>query len=449
MEQRLIQFVDILRRSGLTIGIADTHTAMDAVAEVGYEDRQQLRNTLATVLAGDRSEQLLLEDCFDRFFRFLPAEQTPPSEADNGETFEQLANSEQLQELLNASDSELQLAIDAAGNDVATSDIRYFTQKGQFTRRLLEALDWPVLQEAIMQMQEGLDGDMGSSAGGGMGIEAARGLADRMLATARDHVDRQYMLYGQPQTEELKEQRLMTTPIRMLDPSQRRDLHALVIKICRRLHKKYRKRAVITQRGLLDVRSTLRHNMAYEGVPFKPQWRKKHKNRPQVFVIADISGSVAASASLLLGFISALESILPKARSFVFSNCLGEVTGEFDIDKWEESQQAIMKKWGYGSTDYGRTLREFEEDVCGNLRRDSVVIMLGDARNNYGDPALESWRAIADNCRAVYWLNPEGRSLWDTGDSIMQSYSEDCRKVVEAGNLAQLASFCDYLLQHS
>ena len=158
---------------------------------------------------------------------------------------------------------------------------------------------------------------------------------------------------------------------------------------------------------------------------------------------------MAASASLLLGFISALEDILPKARSFVFSNCLGEVTGEFDVNKWEDSQQAIMRKWGYGSTDYGRTLREFQEDVGGNLRSDSVVIMLGDARNNYGDPALDSWQSIIANCRDVYWLNPEAESLWNTGDSIMQTYSEGCRKVVPAGNLAQLASFCDYLLKHS
>jgi len=447
VEQRLLQFVDILRRSGLAIGIGDTHTALAAVAAVGYADRARLRATLATVLAGDRSEKLLLEDCFDRFFNVLPASELPPPDPEGRDALAEFAQSDILQSLLHGDDNELQMAVEAAGRELETGNIRYFTQKGMLTRKLLEALDWPLLQEGILQLQEGAEGGQGDS--GGASLAVARDLAARMLAAARDHVERQYLLYGRPQSEELREQRLMTAPIRMLDHRDRAQLRELVQRICRRLHKKYRRRAVVTRRGLLDVRATLRHNMAFEGIPFRPQWRKKHKSRPQVFVIADISGSVSATSALLLAFIASLQDILPKARSFVFSNRLGDVTGQFDADHWERSLAAIMRRWGYGSTDYGRTIREFREQVGGNLRRDSVVIMLGDARNNYGDPALAAWHWIARNCRAIYWLNPESPSLWDTGDSIMQLYREDCRRVFPVASLAQLADFCDYLLKHN
>jgi len=43
--------------------------------------------------------------------------------------------------------------------------------------------------------------------------------------------------------------------------------------------------------------------------------------------------------------------------------------------------------------------------------------------------------------RRVYWLNPEPRERWDTGDSIMAEYEEYCHAVQECRNLKQLADF--------
>ena len=47
--------------------------------------------------------------------------------------------------------------------------------------------------------------------------------------------------------------------------------------------------------------------------------------------------------------------------------------------------------------------------------------------------------------REVYWLNPEGRSYWDSGESIVGDYGAHCDGVFECRNLRQLEKFVDYL----
>jgi uncharacterized protein with von Willebrand factor type A (vWA) domain len=69
------------------------------------------------------------------------------------------------------------------------------------------------------------------------------------------------------------------------------------------------------------------------------------------------------------------------------------------------------------------------------------VIVLGDARSNYHDPAVSAFRELAVRARALYWLNPEPRSYWATGDSAMASYAPWCRAVVECRTPRQLERF--------
>jgi uncharacterized protein len=75
------------------------------------------------------------------------------------------------------------------------------------------------------------------------------------------------------------------------------------------------------------------------------------------------------------------------------------------------------------------------------------VIILGDARNNFGDTRSDVLKEIYDRARRVIWLNPEGRSLWNTGDSEMRHYSPYCHQVEECGTLTQLERVVGGLLR--
>ena len=73
------------------------------------------------------------------------------------------------------------------------------------------------------------------------------------------------------------------------------------------------------------------------------------------------------------------------------------------------------------------------------------MLLLGDARNNYH--ATQSWviQEIRHRARHVYWLNPEPRAYWDTGDSVVGEYAVYCDEVFECRNLRQLEHFVSEL----
>jgi uncharacterized protein with von Willebrand factor type A (vWA) domain len=76
----------------------------------------------------------------------------------------------------------------------------------------------------------------------------------------------------------------------------------------------------------------------------------------------------------------------------------------------------------------------------------STFIVVGDGRNNYNDPHLETFRTLARRSRATIWLNPETVSLWGTGDSDMLKYAAYCSRAFQVSNLGQLALAIDHLL---
>jgi hypothetical protein len=70
-----------------------------------------------------------------------------------------------------------------------------------------------------------------------------------------------------------------------------------------------------------------------------------------------------------------------------------------------------------------------------------TVLVLGDGRSNYRPARPEALEAIAKGSRRVYWLNPEPRRLWDTGDSVMSAYLPFVDGAGQCQTVAQLADF--------
>ena len=75
--------------------------------------------------------------------------------------------------------------------------------------------------------------------------------------------------------------------------------------------------------------------MAYDGAIFDLHWKSIKVDRPKVFAICDVSGSVANYARFMLMFLYSLEEVMPKVRSFAFSSDLAEVTDLFERNKIE------------------------------------------------------------------------------------------------------------------
>lgn len=226
----------------------------------------------------------------------------------------------------------------------------------------------------------------------------------------------------------------------------RKAIQPLTRKLAARLARKRRNK----RRGPLDFRSTVRASLSYGGVPADPRFRYPRPHKPELIVVADISGSVAAFARFTLHLVYALQGQFSKVRSFVFIDGIDEVThmfrGQEDITKavHRVNTEADVV-WVDGHSDYGHAFEVFWDRWSSEVNPKSTVIFLGDARNNYH--STNSWvlKEAAKKARHVFWLNPEPRSYWDTGDSVISEYGTYCDGVFECRNLRQLESFVDHL----
>jgi uncharacterized protein with von Willebrand factor type A (vWA) domain len=222
----------------------------------------------------------------------------------------------------------------------------------------------------------------------------------------------------------------------------RKALHPLSRKLAVRLARKRRH----GRRGPLDFRSTIRHSLSTGGVPVDPKFRYPRPSKPEIVVIADISGSVASFARFTLHLVHAISTQFSKVRSFVFIDGIDEVSSFFEgTDDPADAVHRINTEadvvWVDGHSDYGHALSVFWERWGEELTPRTSVLLLGDARNNYH--ASQAWvlKELAQRARHVYWLNPEPRAYWDSGDSIVGEYGLHCDEVVECRTLRQLERF--------
>jgi uncharacterized protein with von Willebrand factor type A (vWA) domain len=222
----------------------------------------------------------------------------------------------------------------------------------------------------------------------------------------------------------------------------RKSLRPLSRKLAVRLARKRRH----GRKGPLDFRSTVRHSLSTGGVPVDPKFRYPRPSKPEIVVIADISGSVASFARFTLHLVHAISAQFSKVRSFVFIDGIDEVSRFFDgVDDPSEAVHRINTEadviWVDGHSDYGHALTVFWERWGEEITPRTSVLLLGDARNNYH--ASQAWvvKELQARARHVYWLNPEPRAYWNSGDSIVGEYATHCDDVVECRTLRQLETF--------
>jgi len=219
-------------------------------------------------------------------------------------------------------------------------------------------------------------------------------------------------------------------------------LRPLSRKLAVRLARKRRHK----RKGALDFRHTVRSSLSTGGVPIEPRYKNPRPAKPEIIVIADVSGSVASFARFTLHLVYAIAEQFSKVRAFVFVDGIDEVTHLFD--EADDPMDAVARinaeanvVYVDGHSDYGHALKSFHEQWADEITPRTSVLILGDARSNYH--ASEAW-VVADlqhRARRVYWLNPEPYSYWGSGDSIVKEYGEYCDAVVEVRTLRQLEKF--------
>ncbi len=449
MRENLHRFFRAARGAGVRLSPAESIDAMRAVAKIGIADRTILRDTFLLTLAKTQDEKKALGDCFDLFFdQPEPETQQPPPEdgatdqqdaegsdpaagspGEAGAGGEQAEGLGQLAQMLLAQDrNEISAAIANAANAASLSNIRYFTQRGIFSGRILDRM-------GIERLRDDLDNLQATSPALAERLQDA---LDGLRGTVRETVAQALMLYGREEAENLRNEILRNAPLSRIEPRQIEQMRHLIRQIARRLRERYSKPRKRQRRGHLDVRRTIRRNAAWGGVPFLTAWKRRHRDKPKIVAICDVSGSVARVSDFFLLLIHSLHEVVDDVRSFAFSGHLIEVSDILEKKSPEEAMAEIMSKAGFGSSDYGNSFNDFENEFMNSLTPRTTVIVLGDARSNNLDPRADILRRIAERSKRLVWLNPEGRMAWGWGDSEMPRYSTFCTVVRQCATAQQL-----------
>jgi hypothetical protein len=470
VQSNLVNFIQVLRTHDIRVSPAETLDAMDVTRTLGYADRSLLRDGLAMTLAKTPEEEAVFLQCFDRYFSQSLADFAGGEAAGDGTVADEdaaspgldagpegapspvpaplaeaAAGDPQLQALLEAplmqallqnDRNTLTHAMGRAAERVGLRQIQMFTQKGQFTRRMLDELGEEHIRQAVIELEKQESPAL---------VEMQR-YRDILREQVRDYVEREYLLHAGGRNQQFMDDILSRTRLNNIEHMYLHKVHELVRKMARKLASRHARRRRTFKRGQLDMGRTLRRGIPHDGVMFTAYWKKVRREKPQILAVCDVSGSVAAYAKFLLLFLYSLQDVLPRVRSFAFSSHLGEVSDLFVQHPVEKAIELVNWKYG-GATDYGSSLLDFAALALDDINSNTTVIILGDARNNNGDPKLEILRSIYQRARQVIWLNPESRRAWGTGDSEMLRYQSACHFTAECNNLKQLERIVDQLLK--
>ena len=448
MDRTFTNFLAALRGVDVRVSVAETLDALETAELVGWQDRAMLKDALSMALAKTQEEKQAFEDCFDQFFRsdsFRGGQDREENGEQDGDTEKgaspEVPDHPLVQMVKDQDDAALAVAMQEAAREVGVENIKYFTQRGLYTQRILQAMGIEAVDSAISAMER-----EGGEGGGGGGAGKLREQRTRLFEQVRNFVEQQLSLLGRATSTDLREDRLRRTRLGNLDRRDQEQMKQLVQRICKRLIAIHSRRRKIKNRGQLDIRRTMRRNYGSDGVLFEIEWKKRKLDRPRVIAICDVSGSVAAVARFLLQFIYALHELLHDVRTFAFSGNLIETSQIFERKPVEEAVADVMNKVGYMSTDYGESLQIFRDGWLNTVDKKTTVVILGDGRSNYTDPKAEILKEIHGRAKRVLWLNPEVPPLWGTGDSEMRRYRPYCDLVRECSTLDHLERVIEDLL---
>ena len=440
----LRRFLQVARGAGLRVSAAEGIDAARAVEIVGFSDRAVLKDTLGLILAKTPDEKALFDEAFELYFK---RDDIAAADDDDGN---QLAGGEEppagglvagegsgqgqgLGALLAGDDrAALATAVEQAAREAGVENIRFFTQKNMYVRRVLDRLGLRALERDMEAMREA-----GTPEGQGR-AQFLEGRVEALRDVVRDLVERSLILYARGETEKFREELLKSARLSNLERRDLDRMRVLVRQMAKKLAARYAKTRRRRLRGQLDARRTLRKNMGWGGVPFLTVWKQKRIEKPRVMVLCDVSGSVAAMAQFLLMFLYALNEALSDIRSFAFAGSLIEVSDILEKEPVEQAITKVMSMIGYGSSNYGNSFADFEDGWMQFVTNKTTVIILGDARGNRTDPRTDIVGRLSQRAKRIIWLNPEYRSAWGTGDSDMYRYAPFCNLVMVCNTLRHL-----------
>ncbi len=468
MEDKLVEFANLLRQNGVRVSLAETLDAVAAAEISGLGDRDSFRSALRATMIKRASELPVFEQLFDVYFSGLgeiikgASKEVQDALSMSDQEFQNFLDdvdqllkdhadelSELAKQLLRNENGQLEKMMREAARAVRMQGIQRTIEENYFARALARALGLDKIEQEIKELREQLEKlELGSAFRAKM-----EEYLDRRLKMLEDII-RKYVRQEREKRdlksrEEARMNQLADKSFYYLSEEEMAKMREAITRLAQRLKNIIAVRRKRKKKGRFDIKRTLRKNIEYGGVPFKLKFDQRKKEKPQILVMCDVSDSVRNASRFMLQFVYSLQDLYSRVRSFVFVADIGEVTESFRTNDIKDALDVALKGDVinvYAHSDFGRSFRNFVGDHIGAVNKRTTVIILGDARNNYNLPHDWCLREIRQRARRIIWLNPESRNTWGFGDSEMERYQVHCDLVEECRNLNQLYRVIDQLV---
>ncbi|POX38537.1 VWA domain-containing protein [Streptomyces sp. Ru73] len=503
MESALHRFVRILRLFGLRVSVSEAVDAMRCAAQPGVlADRETLREALRLSLVKDRRDDPVFDELFTAFFSLRPVagrddghghthehddltdtgalesftvseEPSPTPEqghshgkpADIRDYFDQrdLAEQYNLHQEANKIDlasmtDEIVLSQDGAGaggDDVPSVQLETERLHGAGVPGELAAATGHRIDTELSVAQQ--DALLGWLAGGEDADELDRealdalrrrlaGTLDNLPELLKRHLDR----LAELETAAVEKRIAERARAERVDEDERAGLEEALHRVARSLTGALTSRKRNTPRGRVHPGRTMRRNMRYDGVPFRPVTVTRAEDKPRLVVLTDVSLSVRSTARFTLHLVHGLQSLFAQVRTFAFVDEPTEITELFAEHPLERALGLVFDGLPAGglldtdaNSDYGRAFDALLHDHGGAFNRRTTFLVLGDGRGNGNDPGTGAFAELARRVRRTLWLTPEPRYSWGLGACDLPRYAEYCDRVHVVGDLAGLRRTAD------
>ncbi|MFP6624629.1 MAG: VWA domain-containing protein [Myxococcota bacterium] len=471
MEAKLVEFTNLLRKSGVRVSVSEAIDAFTAVDELSFADRDLFKIALRASMIKRGDEIPTYDELFDLFWSGFydnlreafgdMAGEMGEAGVDLEELMRQLAEmlgqmdgdmdlSDLAKALLTQDLAQLENLIRQAAEQAGTERIENMLQVGFFSRRTMEGLGAEGAGEELEDLAQQLEAAGFSPEQ----IEQLRDLIGKLMETlrkvVRNFTERELQTQNHDYMEKFRREMLTEKSFYHLTEEEIARMREVVTRLAQRIKNVLSVRRKRLKRGKLDLHQTLRRNMARGGIPFEVIFKQRRKDRPKLVILCDVSSSVANVSRFMLQFMYSLQEAFTKMQSYVFVSELGDVTPVF---KDKDVNTAIENALDggdvinvYTRSNFGFAFHEFWKNHLSAVDNRTTVLILGDARNNYNDPKAWCLRDIHNKAKNVVWLNPESPSAWGFGDSVMDRYLPYCDVVEECRNLRQLAKVVDQIV---
>ena len=467
MEDRIVEFANVLRRNGVRVSLSENMDAFRALGLIGIRDPLLFRNALRTTLVKRASDVKPFEELFNFFFLGIGE----AIDALDRRIMEELGlNPEQFQQML----EQIQRLLKEMEGDLSELTRALLTaNRGELERLLREAAS----QESEAGSPDSFRLTPYTRMAGRLQLDQVRTEVERfkamlqMLAESGEDLQN-VMRYLDERMRDLNrllreiiQQEQRKRGVEPSDYSQRssfadksfsfyteddiRRMNEAVARLAQRLKNRLSVRRKKAPRGRFNVKATLRKNLQYGGVPFHIELDRRKKTKPQVMILCDISDSVLNASRFMLQFVYSVQDLYAKVRSFVFVSDIGEVTKLFEEHEIHRAVETALKGEVidvFSHSNFGRAFELFFKSYFAAVTGKTTVLIIGDGRNNYNRPNEWVLREIQQKAKQLIWLNPESRMTWGVGDSEMPRYVPYCDIAEECRNINQLYKVVDLIV---